>query len=116
MKSSHYKILSALFLISLFIRLGAFFQTPVINDDGPLYIYQAEAIASGTWDSAHPCSFPYLSLYPFIILMLHTIVQDWTVAAQSVSIFFGSLSIIPLFLILRHFFNVKISFLPSGKV
>jgi hypothetical protein len=94
------------------IRLFCFQYTAIINPDGPLYIHQARAIYYGIRDAViAPDQLSYLSNYPIFIAVSYTIVRDWLIAAKSVSLFFGTLTLIPLYFLLKRFFDDKIGLL-----
>ncbi|MFO8166160.1 MAG: glycosyltransferase family 39 protein [Desulfatiglandales bacterium] len=95
-------------LVGFSIRFFAFHCTPIINPDGTLYIQQAKAIYYGLNNMLTAC-FPYLSIYPIFIVGSFKIFGDWIVAAKTVSLIFGSLSLIPLYLMLRRFFDETIA-------
>ena len=99
------------FIIALgfFVRLFAFFYTPVVSPDGTLYIHQARALFYAQWDQLTSCALSYISLYPFLIAGVYGIFHDWVAAAKSVSLFFGTLTLLPSYLLLRRFFDQRIS-------
>jgi len=92
------------------LRLFSFLFTAVINQDGVLYIHQARAIYYGLWDSILGCGMGYLSNYPIFIVGAYAVVRDWVIAAKSVSLLFGTLTLAPLYLLLREFFRKQIVF------
>jgi 4-amino-4-deoxy-L-arabinose transferase-like glycosyltransferase len=96
--------LTLLVLAAAAIRLYAFYNTAILNPDGPLYIHQARAIAAGEWKMA-VCTLPFLSITSFFISLFHLLLDDWLLAARSVSLFFGTLAVIPLYGLLRQFFS-----------
>ena len=98
------RLILAVLAIGIVIRVIALIQTPVVNNDGPLYIHQARAVLNHDWHLARSCGFPYLSLYPFA-MPLYWITGDWTLAGQLTSLLFGFLSLIPVYLISRSFFD-----------
>ncbi len=104
-----YAIISGLFLISFLLRCYAFFKTPLINHDGVWYINQAKALALNNWELARDCGYDFISLYHLLIPVFYRITGDWIIAGMSISLIFGSLSVIPMYLMLRHFFNKKMS-------
>ena len=106
-----YAIISGLFLFSFVLRFYAFLNTPLINHDGVWYINQAKALALNNWDLARDCGYDFISLYHLLIPVFFKITGDWIIAGMSISFIFGSLTVIPMYLFLRHFFNMKISFL-----
>lgn len=101
--------LTLLVLAAAAIRLYALQNTTILNPDGPLYIHQAKAIASGEWKTAL-CVLPYLSNTSFFISLFHLFLGDWLLAARSVSLFFGTLAVVPLYGMFRQFFTREESF------
>jgi len=95
------------------IRLFCFQYTSIINPDGVLYIHQARAIYYGLSDSLTSCSLNFLSNYPIFIAGAYTIFGDWVIAAKSVSLIFGTMTLVPLFFLLKRFFDDRISLLTT---
>jgi len=102
--------ISGLILIAFVLRLYAFFNTPVINHDGVLYINQARAIMNNDWGLAKQCGYDFISLYHMLIPAAYRVFGDWILAAQSISFLFGTCAVIPFYFILRHFFQPRVSF------
>ncbi len=96
-------------LLGFGIRLFASIFIGIINPDGPFYIYQAKAIYYGQWDQLTSCNMHFLSAYPIFIASAYTILQDWITAARSVSLFFGTLTLVFIYLFLRRFFERHVS-------
>lgn len=101
--------LTLLVLAAAAIRLYALQNTTILNPDGPLYIHQAKAIANGEWKTA-VCTLPFLSNTSFIITLFHLFLGDWLMAARAVSLFFGTLAVVPLYGLFRQFFSKEESF------
>jgi 4-amino-4-deoxy-L-arabinose transferase-like glycosyltransferase len=95
------------------IRLYCFQYTYIISPDGVLYIHQARAIYYGLSDSLISVSRNFLSNYPVFVAGAYTIFRDWVIAAKVVSLFFGTLTLFPLYFLLRRFFDDKISILAT---
>lgn len=95
-------------LLGFLFRLYSFCFTPVINPDGILYIQQAKALHYGLMDSVLSC-YSYLSNYPIFIAIIYKLTGDWVIAAKGVSLFFGTLTLIPLYWLVRRFFSETIS-------
>ncbi len=91
------------------IRLFCFQYTSIISPDGVLYIHQARAIYYGLTDSLTSCGRDFVSNYPILIAGAYGILGDWVVAAKSVSLVFGTLTLVPLYLLSRRFFDDKVS-------
>ncbi|HBF43561.1 MAG TPA: hypothetical protein DDW42_08040 [Desulfobacteraceae bacterium] len=97
------------FLLGFVIRLFACQYTYIVNPDGVLYIHQARAIYYGLWDSIASCSLSYVSNYSVLIAAAYTVFHDWIIAARAVSLLFGSLTLIPIYFMLKRFFDEHIS-------
>jgi len=93
------------------IRLFCFQYTAVINPDGAIYIYQARAIYYGLYDSLTTCRMQYVSSYPIFIAGAYVIFSNWAIAAKSVSLFFGTMTLVPLYFLLKRFFHESIGLL-----
>jgi 4-amino-4-deoxy-L-arabinose transferase-like glycosyltransferase len=98
-------------LLAFVVRLFAANYTYIVNQDGVLYIHQARAIFYGEWENLKTCILPYISNYPIFVAGVFAIFRDWIVAARSVSIFFGTITLIPLYFLLKRFFEDKTNFL-----
>jgi hypothetical protein len=94
----------ALLIIGLgfVIRLFCFQYTAVINPDGAIYIHQARAIYYGLYDSLTTCGMSYVSIYPIFIAGAYAILADWVIAAKSVSLIFGTMTLVPLYFLLKR--------------
>lgn len=103
------KMLILVLALGFLIRVYACFHTHIINPDGTLYIHQARALYHGLWEQVTSCGLSYLSIYPILIAFAYPLFQDWILAARSVSVFFGTLTLIPLYLLLRRFFEKETS-------
>jgi len=93
------------------IRLFSFRYTYIINPDGALYIHQARAIYYGLNDSLTSCSLSFLSNYAIFIAGAYAILRDWVIAAKIVSLLFGSMTLIPIYFLVKRFFHDKIALL-----
>jgi 4-amino-4-deoxy-L-arabinose transferase-like glycosyltransferase len=106
-------IITGIFLLSFSARLYAFFNISVINPDGVIYINQAKAILNNDWKLAKDCGYDFISLYHLLIPFSYKIFGDWVIAAKSISFFWGSITVIPLYFILKKFFKTSTAFLAS---
>lgn len=100
-------------ILGFAIRLFAFQYVYIINPDGVLYIHQARAMYYGHWHDLTSCSMSYLSIYPVLISAAYHLFNDWIIAARAVSLFFGSLTLVCLFLFLRRFLERDIATLAT---
>ena len=100
----------AVVVISLgfLLRLYSFLGTPVINADATYYIQQAKALHYGFHDRILSC-YGYLSNYPILIALAYKIFGDWVIAAKGVSLLFGTITLVPLYWLVRRFFDENIS-------
>jgi hypothetical protein len=95
--------------LGFLLRLYASLCTHIINPDGIWYICQAKALYHGLWDRLPSCVLPFLSIYPILTAGANFFFHDWILAARSVSLFFGTVTMIPLYLLFRQFFGREIS-------
>lgn len=95
--------------IGFLIRLYACWATFIIPPDGALYLYQAKMIVNGQWDKITGCGLSYLSNYPLFIAGAYTVFDDWVIAGQSVSLFFGTATLAFIYLTVREFCDEYIS-------
>ncbi len=91
-------------ILGLVIRLYSFTYVPLVNPDGFIYIQQAKALYYGLFDSILSC-YQYLSPYPIFISLNYRVFGDWVIAAKIVSLFFGTITLIPVYWLLRRFYN-----------
>jgi len=96
-------------LLGFGVRLFACIFIGIINPDGPFYIYQAKALYYRQWDQLTSCNMHFLSAYPIFIAGAYTIFHDWITAGRSVSLFFGTLTLVFIYLLLRRFFERHLS-------
>jgi len=101
--------LALIILVGFALRLFSALNTHILNPDGCNYIHQARALYYGQWDEILSCSYAFLSIYPVLIAGVYKIVGDWVTAARCINLFFGTLTIIPLYLLTREFFDSRIS-------
>ncbi len=97
-------------LIGFIIRLYPLSYKNIINPDGVQYINQSKAILNGNWEQAINCGYEFISIYHLLIPIFYKILGDWVIAAKSISLLFGTLAIIPFFLISKQFFRNSTTF------
>lgn len=100
-----------LLFVSIMSRLYAFKYTFIINNDGVLYIDQANAILQGKWDVAKSCGYDFISMYHVLIPVFYRIMGDWIIAAKTISFLFGTMAVVPVYLILRQFLRKSSAFM-----
>jgi hypothetical protein len=103
-------VMALLLLAATLIRLPNLLRPYVINMDAMDYIGSAVEIASVAnsvgWEKL------LLSIYPLIIAWLGGVLGDWNVAARSLSVVFGVLVVIPLYLFSREFIGRRLAWIP----
>lgn len=103
------------FIIAVVLRCIAWSNTAVITPDGAAYIFQAKAIFYGQWNDIRDCGagFKFFTVYPFLIAAFYHVFPDWVIAGRAINLTFGVATIIPLYLLLRQFFDYRISALTT---
>jgi hypothetical protein len=79
----------------------------IITIDGILYIKIAKGINLGNLQGV--TDYGFFNLYSFLIALFQMIFHDWEYSGQMVSVVFGSLTIIPLFFLIRGLFNRNVA-------
>jgi 4-amino-4-deoxy-L-arabinose transferase-like glycosyltransferase len=77
--------------------------TKAINHDGVLYITAAQEFATGNFKEG--LIIFRMPFYPLLIAFTHYVVPDWIVAARLVSLSTSVMTIIPLYLLTKDFFD-----------
>jgi 4-amino-4-deoxy-L-arabinose transferase-like glycosyltransferase len=95
----------SLVILGLALRLSAYLNTDIINSDGAVFITQAKAIYYGLWGSVNQCTLPYPTITTFSIAAFYSLLGDWVVAATAVSLFYGAMTMLPLYLLAECFFD-----------
>ncbi len=104
-------VITGFLIIGFVFRLYPLNYKNIINPDGVWYINQAKAILDGNFELALNCGYKFVSIYHILIPVFYTFSENWITAAKSVSILFGTLTIIPFYLIARQFFRDSTVFL-----
>ncbi|MFP3927720.1 MAG: ArnT family glycosyltransferase, partial [Desulfobacteraceae bacterium] len=97
-----------IFALGILLRIIACQNTYIINPDGIYYIQQAKAIYYGQWQHLTSC-LSFISIYSFLISITYPLFHDWIIAGKFVSLFFGSITLIPFYYLCRHFFKRDVS-------
>ena len=95
----------ALLCVAVGLRLIAWWRSVVLFDDGPIFIYTAEAMAAGNWASV--LQHPYHPLYSAGIWLLGAVVGSYESAAVLLSIAAGAAAVALLFGFLRETFGTR---------
>ena len=103
-------VLIVLLLLALFWRSISLANSQLINHDGLIYLLQAKALYFRQPEI-------YLKIYPFptnlsfMIAGLYHWLGDWILAGRLISVFFGVLTVLPLYLLARQFWQLPTAFL-----
>lgn len=104
----NWKYLLGILLVAFVLRITLLFFPEVIHNDGIAYITHAKRIINGDWSIGKGDTHP---LYPFLIAVTHFFIPNIELAGIGVSIFLGSLLLIPLFYFTSNLFNERVGFL-----
>jgi hypothetical protein len=104
-------IVSILLGLAFGVRLYLVFHTYIITHDGILYIKMSKLISQGEVGTAF--SLLFFNLYPIITILFQKVFGDWEFSAQMVSAVFGSLTIIPLYFLIRSLFSRTVALISS---
>lgn len=91
-------------LLGFLLRVFSYYHTLVVNTDAIFYIQQAKALHYGLYDQIG-AGYPYLTNYSIFIALSYNLFGDWVSAAMSVSLIFGTLTMVPLYWLVRRFFD-----------
>lgn len=95
----------SLVAFALVVRCLRWWQTSLLFNDGPTFLWIAQEMAAARWREA--LAHPYHPLYPFATLIAHFAIPgwDWERAAVAVSIGAGAAAVLLLFVFLRSAFG-----------
>jgi 4-amino-4-deoxy-L-arabinose transferase-like glycosyltransferase len=102
--------LAGLLISACIVRSIAWARTTVLFDDGPLFLYMAEAMRAGEWSAV--LRHPYHPLYSLLTWGVSPLVGgDLEQAGALVSILAGTAAVAALFVFLRDAFGPSAAFL-----
>ncbi len=102
-------ILAAVLFLAAALRVVRATLTEIVNADALVYLYQAKALYSGMWTSVNACTIKHVTLHPIATAFVYAATSDWILSARTVSILLGTLTIVPIYLMARLFFGMRIS-------
>jgi hypothetical protein len=102
--------LGLLVLITLLPRVLASLQPQIITLDGTHYVQMAKLFSEGKYEGI---ARSYFTLYPLLIWAVQKFTVDWELSGQLISITFGTLGVIPIFLLGRSLYNEKVGWLSA---
>lgn len=113
---THGRILLLLILAALVIRIVASLSRPLIMLDETAYAALAENLANGRGllDITGQTSTYFSPLYPIMMAALGILVGNFVVAGYMISIVFGSLMLIPVYLLGREMASARVGLLAAA--
>ncbi|MFQ5863127.1 MAG: ArnT family glycosyltransferase, partial [Candidatus Brocadiales bacterium] len=111
MSGSEKRHLFFLVLFALSIRLYVFLVTPVIGTDGYNWFHAARCFAEGDFEAG--LRHPIHPVYPLLFAGLTKLIGDYESAGKAVALIFGTLSILPLYFLVRSIFSHKVGIFAS---
>lgn len=110
-KKEETKNLLYLLFLALMVRLFLLHHTYVIANDGIIYISLGRYFAAGEFTRGLGHLFP--PLYPLLIAAASFLIQNFELSAQLISLAFGSLTVIPVYLLTRSMINPRAGFVAA---
>lgn len=96
-----------LFLFALMLKLFVVLTAQSIASDGCSYLWLAEDIAKGDFQSGINAFLP--PLFPILSAAFSFVFKDFELSGRLVSCMLGSLTVFPLFFLIKDIFNKKIA-------
>jgi 4-amino-4-deoxy-L-arabinose transferase-like glycosyltransferase len=106
---TEWAILLALGLIALALRAIRWSLTPVMFNDGPIFIEISRAMSAGDWATA--LSYDQHPLYSFLTMFAQRAIGDWELAGAVVSIGSGVAAVLFLYALLRDAFDRQVAWI-----
>lgn len=111
MDTQRRNLICLIIILGFGIRILSLIRAEVIAADGVTYVEQARQLASGNFDRLKDIL--YFNLYPVFILAFQKVFSDWETSGRFVSVLFGTLSILPLYLLTRRLINDRFGLVTS---
>lgn len=99
----------ALGLTAAALRAIRWSLTPVMFNDGPIFIEISRAMSAGDWTTA--LSYDQHPLYPFLTMVAQRAIGDWELAGAVVSIGSGVAAVLFLYALLRDAFDRQVAWI-----
>ncbi len=96
-------IFTAVLVFAAALRVLYWLRLQIMFEDGPKFLYMAQHMEAGRW--AEALSHDYHPLYSYLTLLVHKALSDWELAAATVSILGGLLSVAGLYWLVRQAFG-----------
>lgn len=105
-KRDYFALLSV-FALAIAVRFYAVVFSSIVNIDGVIYIHLARALYFGQYEQiSSSCQLlGYMPPTPFLIAGAYSLVHDWEIAGRIVSFIFGSMALLPIYLISKRYFS-----------
>lgn len=94
------RALALVLFVALAVRAWLAWSTPLIGTDNALFLWNAERWETRGWRAA--VDFQKQPLYPFLIWATHGLLGGYENAGRALSVVFGALTVIPVFLLARR--------------
>jgi hypothetical protein len=102
---SNVKCIWLVFLLTLAVRLAAAANTCAISADGPEYVKVAKWYLAGEYGKA--IRHAYHPLYPILVAAFFSLIGNWELAGQAISVLFSALTAFPLYWLARRLFEER---------
>lgn len=103
------RVVAALFVFALAVRVGVALRTAVIFNDGPIFLRVAGSMVEGDWSSA--LGHHYHPLYPLLTAGAYQAIGDLELAGVTVSVIAGAIAVVALYAFLRQAFDPQVAWI-----
>ncbi|MEN6615556.1 MAG: glycosyltransferase family 39 protein, partial [Syntrophorhabdus sp.] len=102
-------ISSAILLcLALMVRCVLLLEPQIISNDSMFYITMAKNVISG--HIADMNTWGFFSIHPYLLAVMHRFIPDWELGGRIMSVLFGSIAVVPLYLLISSILSRKIGF------
>ncbi|MHB8108412.1 MAG: glycosyltransferase family 39 protein [Syntrophorhabdaceae bacterium] len=98
-----------LLLLAFAVRFLLLLEPQIISNDSMFYIRMAKNLLSG--NTADMNTYSFFSIHPYFLAVMHRFIPDWELAGRIVSVIFGSVAVVPLYLLISSILSKKIGFI-----
>lgn len=99
-------------VLTLAVRVFVCVATPVIGTDCYNFVHAARCFSDGQYLEAMRHGFH--PLFPALIALVHSVAGDYEIAGKVVSLFFGAITIFPLYFFTRGLFGHRVGVFAAG--
>ena len=104
---SDFKIITFFVFLSILLKTIIIINCDIVNDDAVRYANSAYQLMRGNFTEAF--SHEKMLLYTFLLGLVHTLINDWGLAGQILSVIFLTLTLIPLFFLTKRLFGARVA-------